>query len=73
LRSVVLSTVKRSRLALASIVTVPAHSCVAPVRSVVTAARRGMPAVCGVFESRSAARTIRTPSFRRLEFELFMR
>src|SRR5579863_5378480 len=53
--------------AFASMVTVPAHRRVAPVSPVVTAARRFMPGVCGVFASSSPARTTRTPSRRHRE------
>src|SRR5215469_696182 len=41
--------------------TVPAHSRLAPVFSVVTAARRNIPNVCGVLSSSSSARMILTP------------
>src|SRR5580658_10253302 len=52
-------------------VTVPAQSFVAPVRCVVTAARRCMPSVCAVASSSSSARMTLTPCWRqRLVFPL---
>src|ERR1700751_6490632 len=42
-------------------VTVPAHSFVAPVFRVVTAARRNIPSVCGVLSSSSSGRMILPP------------
>jgi hypothetical protein len=50
-----------SRYAIGSTTTVPAHSLLAPVRACVIAAALVIPGVCGVFEPRSAARTILMP------------
>src|SRR5262245_50991451 len=50
-------------------VTVPAHSLLAPVRARVIAAARVMPGVCGVLESSCPARTIFTPCSRQSIFE----